>query len=228
MRLAALLDILFPPVCLACGEPSPSERPLCPDCFGRIPVADALRCGECAARLPGGVKVCHRDFPYLLGGAASYADPAVQDLVRALKFRHVAAAAGPLADLLAAFLEGAGVAPRPGTLIVPVPLGARRRRTRGYNQAELIARRLAARFALPVDAEGLVRVRNTPAQSELPAAWRAENLAFAFRADPAAVRGRPVWLVDDVTTSGATFRAAAHALREAGAVRILALAAARA
>jgi ComF family protein len=229
MRLTAILDILFPPVCLTCGLPAPAERPLCAACFARIPTQDALRCGECAARLPDGLRICHRDFPYLLGAAAPYADPSVQDLVRALKFRHISGAAVPLAELVAAFLKNAGISPRPETVIVPVPLGPRRLRTRGYNQAELIARSLAARFGLAVDAGNMYRVRNTPPQTELSARGRAANVAGAFgvRA-PQALRGRPVWLVDDVTTSGATFLAAAQALKTAGARHILALAPARA
>jgi ComF family protein len=229
MRLTAILDLLFPPVCLACGVPAPAERPLCAACFARIPKSDALRCGECAARLPDGVKICHKDFPYLLGTAAPYAEPAIQELVHALKFRHISGAALPLADLLCAFLEEARVVPRPDTLVVPVPLGPRRLRTRGYNQAELIARRLAAKFGLDMRSGNLYRVRNTSPQTELSALRRTENLAGAFAVrEPEAFRGRAVWLVDDVTTSGATFFAGARALKDAGARHVLALAPARA
>lgn len=132
-------------------------------------------------------------------------------LVRLLKYEGVTPVAGFLAARLAA-------QPLPrADLVIPVPLGARRQRERGYNQAEELARRLARRCGLPCHAL-LRRRRETLSQTGLTRPQRAENVAHAFTALGAApLRGRVVLLVDDVLTTGATAAACSLALRRAGA-----------
>jgi ComF family protein len=108
-------------------------------------------------------------------------------------------------------------------LIVPVPLHARKRRQRGFNQAELIARAAlklqpSQRFELkPV----LDRIRETQAQIGLSRHDRRENLRGAFAVTaPQAIRGREVLLVDDVFTTGTTASECALVLRRAGAAKV--------
>jgi len=99
--------------------------------------------------------------------------------------------------------------------VVPVPLHWRRRRSRGYDQAALLAKPVARSLAVPVVLRGLRRVRNTPSQVDLPHRERQQNIAGAFA--PWRLRGvRRVLLVDDVRTTGATLRAASEALRAGG------------
>jgi ComF family protein len=104
-----------------------------------------------------------------------------------------------------------------GVLLVPVPLHPRRRRERGYNQSELLALELAKRTGLEVAAPALVRRKDTAPQTGLKAASRRANVAGAFAVrKQAKVVGRTVVLVDDVFTTGATARACALALHQAG------------
>jgi len=112
----------------------------------------------------------------------------------------------------------------PPEVIVPVPLSGRRRRERGYNQAEVAAAALARLVGMAPVLRGLVRVRETPPQVGRGAAARRSNLegAFAWLGSPLV---GTVWLVDDVLTTGATLGAAAQALQQGGAARIEAVAA---
>lgn len=111
--------------------------------------------------------------------------------------------------------------------VLPMPLARERLAERGFNQALLLAQRLAPE---KTDASLLLRTRHTPAQSALKRAERLRNVQGAFVVEPLRaheIRGQRVVLVDDVMTSGASLHAAALALRQAGAVHVTALVFAR-
>ncbi len=113
-------------------------------------------------------------------------------------------------------------------VLVPVPLHRKRQRVRGFNQAELLTRRLAKTLGLRADSRALLRIRETSAQPGLGKAERLSNLQGAFRGDRRRVDNLTVVLVDDVCTSGATLAEAARAILSAGARDVLALTVARA
>lgn len=107
-----------------------------------------------------------------------------------------------------------------GDYLVPVPLSAQRLRERGFNQALLLAQQLCAQRSLT---QGLIRWRNTPAQSGLSRQERLLNLNQAFMVPPQSaqhLRGSRVVLLDDVLTTGATLRACTQALLSAGVARV--------
>lgn len=112
-------------------------------------------------------------------------------------------------------------------VLVPVPLGAARRKERGYNQAEEVARRALKGLDINLDPSLLIRVRETASQVDLPRAKRLANMkgAFACPAKPLERSRNTIYIVvDDVLTTGATLLAACAALKETGAERILAIA----
>jgi ComF family protein len=156
---------------------------------------------------------------------ASFSGP-VRASLHALKYGGERRLAGPLASALAARWQAAG---RAGDLVTWVPVHPRRRRDRGFDQAEELARSMAAALGLPV-ARTVARVTATTAQHGLGQRDRLANLAGAFvvpSGDIRSVAGRWPILVDDIVTTGATLSACASALRTAGAIGVSAIAVAR-
>ena len=104
--------------------------------------------------------------------------------------------------------------------VVPVPLHAARKRERGYNQAELIAREIADRRGILLVPGALTRIRPTVSQTRLGEGERARNLTGAFRCDPDKILGRKILLVDDVCTTGSTLRHCREELLRCGAAEV--------
>lgn len=142
--------------------------------------------------------------------------------VHHLKYAGWWRVAEPMARLMARLAPLAG-----GKLLVPIPLASKRLRSRGYNQAERLARALAVRTGLPAGPELLTRRRETPTQTTLPPEARRANVADAFWSG-GSPGGTRVVLVDDVFTTGATLAEASQVLLEAGAESVEAVTFARA
>jgi ComF family protein len=159
---------------------------------------------------------------FRIRSAAPY-DGWVRAAILALKYEGQWARAGSLGSLMTPLLAEFG----PVDALVPVPLYPDRRRERGFNQAEELARHAAA-GGVPIAAGLLVRLRPTPRQVGLGAADRRANVDGAFAVDPGAdVRGLRLVLVDDVLTTGATLGNCARALHDGGAGFVGALTVAR-
>ncbi len=227
-----LLDGLFPPACVLCRRLlGPGRPPLCRLCLHRLPAVAPPFCPRCGAtrrlRIPGldGCPSC-RPWPSALGRAAApyRMEAGAARIVRALKFGGWFALARPMGAAMArAARRVAGDGARP--ILAPVPLSAGRRRERGFNQAALLARSVSAVLGWPVR-EPLVRRSGGRRQARLGRRDRFENVRgrFSARAARSGEGDRPVVLVDDVVTTGATAGACARALRARGR-RVLGVAA---
>ncbi len=159
----------------------------------------------------------------------------MRSLLHLLKYEGVEPVARPLGALMAAQVAGLPSVPRAMT-VVPVPLYKSKRRQRGFNQAELLARALARAgrqhgLTLRMETGLLVRRRSTESQAGLSPAGRRRNLQAAFAVPDGRKKrlaGQDVLLVDDIYTTGATARAASSALKRAGAREVWVATAARA
>lgn len=248
MKLAGRLDtlydaalaLLYPQPCAACGAASVEARadsPACAACWGRARVftdADTL-CWKCGALARGAVEEgkrtqvrCRRceAEAFTAARACGVYEGALRAAVLTLKREpHVSAR---LARLLQETQRRAPLSE--ATRVLPVPLHAERERERGFNQAALLARSLAAAAGLPLDEWSLVRATHTARhRAGMDARARRETVADAFRVvRPRMVSGERVLLVDDVFTTGATVSSCAAALRAAGAAEVFVLTIARA
>ncbi len=196
---------------------------LCRDCLQGIPQLPRERCAVCSAPGPDPCPECRFAPDCRRIVAAAPYDGVVAEAVKALKYGSVASLAVPLGSLMA---ERLWAIRETVDALVPVPLSRARRRERGFNQAELLARALAGCWGIPV-LDGMVRVRHTQPQTMLDAASRATNLIGAFRWHGPDLSALRVGVVDDVATTGATIVAVAKLLCEAGAVATVGLVVAR-
>ncbi len=228
-RLTAMmwnaLDWVFPPDCPGCGTSGerfcekckrsiqPITGPLCPIC-GEPGKTDSI-CPDCLSQTP--------DFDSLR--AYAIFDGPIRNALHRLKYRDDICQG----DVLSQFLVD--VFSRQNwqvDLVTAVPLSKERLRSRGYNQAEQIARPFAVRINKPYYAHAVERILNTKSQIDLSLVERRENVSGAFYANSMVVDLKSVIIIDDVSTTGSTISECARALKEAGAEKVYALTVARA
>jgi ComF family protein len=217
------LDLVFPPRCVSCDA---FGAFICDRCRADMTRADGPRCGTCWMPLDSRstCRRCYYQRPALLGvRSAVVYEAAARDAVLALKFRGLSAVAPLMARSMAEVLSDWRP---PVESIVPVPLSGQRRRLRGYNQSEILAKEVSRLTGIPLNRRALVRRRHTHAQAALDGDARWQNVDAAFRARKEAPTGG-VLLLDDVITTGATLNACARVLLNEGAGAVFALTFAR-
>lgn len=242
--LEDLFSVLFPSDCRLCHTPldNISRIPVCRECLAAIESAREPQCVVCGDRLlaasllrgDGRCTNC-RDLEPEFERAVSFGEYAgdLRGLIHLLKYESVTPVAVPLGGMLAQAIEEllSGRRGSVNPLLIPVPLHSRRRRSRGFNQAERIAREAAKRLDPPLAvASGiLVRQRDTISQVGLSRQERIENVRDAFRVTGRGrIQGRTLIVVDDVMTTGTTLSECARVLKQAGADKVWAVTVARA
>ncbi|KUF09542.1 ComF family protein [Pseudoponticoccus marisrubri] len=219
-----LVQMLYPPRCLSCGGLVETDFGLCGACWRETPFTSGLTCDLCGTPLPGqSDRAEHCDDclatarPWDHGRAALLYRDKGRRLVLALKHGDRHDIARPAARWMARTSRDML---QQDTLIVPVPLHLRRLLRRRFNQSALLAQALAAETGLDCCPDALTRHVATPSLEGRTREDRFATLSGALRVTPAhasRIAGRPVLLVDDVMTSGATLAASAEACLAAGA-----------
>lgn len=227
MLMQTTVNALFPVQCLTCSTMVEDELALCGSCRAETHFISGVTCDACGIPLPGedhGFReICDEcaDTPrpwHKCRSALVYSGMG-RRLVMGLKHNDRTEYARPAARWMAA------IAPdlHPRTVIVPVPLHWTRYLKRRYNQSALIARHLAPLLGLEVELDALRRPRATPALENASKDKRFATMAGAISPHPKngpRIKDRPVLLIDDVMTSGATLSASTDAAFAAGAASV--------
>ena len=225
-----IADLLMPRTCLACGaELGPEEEHLCEACLKDLPQTRYWKLREnpmaesfnSLVQRNMGENVQYQ--PYGYAAALYFYKGGYREISKALKYRRNFAAGRYFARMLGTTLAGSQYF-RDVDLVVPIPLHWTRRWQRGYNQAAVIAREVAACLGCPCDKRLLKRARHTRTQTHLNLEGRAQNVAGAFRVRrspngsgmPGNTDGcsRHILLIDDVFTTGATAAACETAIHQ--------------
>lgn len=208
-----LWEIFFPKYCLNCRQPG---EYLCPDCLALID-------------FPLGPL---RGFEFLssLYFAADYKNFIVKNLIQKLKYQPFAKElAKDLSSIIITYLKNLEKQPeflknKEELIFLSIPLAFKKLKYRGFNQAEEIAKILAAYFNIPFLPNGLIKIKETTPQINLAENERKQNVKNVFSVTrPDLISGKKIILVDDVFTTGATMEEAAKILKKAGAKQVVGL-----
>lgn len=220
-----VLNILFPRRCPVCGEITRPEGSLiCPSCLPKLSLVTNPVCKKCGKEiLDPAAEFCEdcrrRRHAFEYGVALYNYNEAARRSMAQVKYNNKREYLDFYGAALAA-RYGRRIRAMKADAIVPVPVHPQRRRKRGFNQAEVLARVLGKRLEIPVVPGMLLRTKKTQPQKNLNAAERLKNLSGAFAAGTVPAGVRSVLLVDDIYTTGSTIEACARTLRAAGVERI--------
>lgn len=229
-----LLQILFPPRCVVCdklleAEDIRSRRHVHPLCEKKLyPVGDTV-CFYCGKPLQStGGEYCfdcrkkitaHQPLACVQGKSIYRYQGEIRKSVYRFKYSNRREYAGFYAQK-AVERYGDWILKCGIEAIVPIPMYSRKKRKRGYNQAEVFAKELSDRLGLALETRGVRRVRNTPPQKFLNDQERKNNLKKAFQATEFIVKYKCILLVDDIYTTGSTVEAVAEVIRQSGVEKV--------
>lgn len=206
-----ILHLFFPNRCACCDSFIEYNEFICEECKTSLPFTDensGPHCGE---------------FQLDSFSAPFYYKDGIDRAIRAMKFHGIRQNADFLACYMANCVKHSAEYQN-ANIIIPVPLHKTDRRRRGYNQSELIAKRVSKAINIPMRTDILIKERRTKKQHDLSYEERLSNLNGAFSVkDKGALSGKRIILIDDVFTTGSTMSACAKALKSGGAAAVYGL-----
>jgi ComF family protein len=233
--LTGIADLIFPPRCVSCSQVLEEHGPLpfCQKCTAGIRFIRSPLCPCCGIPFPsreGEDRLCGECLvtqrPYTVARSIGLYQETLLKAIHLFKYRRRIGVGTILGKMMAGF-AGEIWDMTVFSVIVPVPLHRRRLQERGFNQAVILAREIAKRFAIPLDFMTLKRVVFTKPQVDLDQKERSINVRGAFAVgNPSRIVGKRILLVDDVYTTGSTLMECARALlaAKADSVAVLTLA----
>lgn len=223
--LENVLDIIFPPKCFVCGGiiTDNHSRAVCKTCEGRVAANVRFVCGFCGAGLADGISACGTCEEERIGASRNISftvyDELVKNIIHVFKYNDHSEYAFKLVEYIDMHMDFSSIG-RYDALIA-VPMYKKKKKRRGFNQADVLAMALSDTLKIPVLEGVLIRIKNTAPQSNLSPAERLKNIEGAFEViETAAINGKRILLIDDVFTTGSTIAECAKMLRCAGAAEV--------
>lgn len=224
-----MLDIVFPARCPVCDKPLPVSELICPACRKELEYIKPPRCLKCGKHIGDerqeyckGCRIAAHQFEK---GRGLFAYRSAAKSMYRLKYAGRREYARFYGRQIAASLGGT-IRSWKADALVPVPIHYSRKRERGYNQAEALAKEIGKELGIPVESRLLKRVKKTLPQKYLDDRERQNNLKKAFKISGNDVKLKTIIIVDDIYTTGSTIDACAAALKEAGIKKVYFVAAA--
>lgn len=219
-----IMALLYPPRCPLCDEVAAEGFPICPGCRKNIRVVREPVCKKCGKPLSHSRKEFCLDcmdgkHSFTQGKALWVYEEHVKESVYRFKYQGRRDYGKVYAQEMAE-TYGAWIRARHIQVIAPIPLYPGKKKRRGFNQAEEVARELGRILDIPVRKNLLVRIRDTRPQKELNLAERKNNLKKSFKTTENVVQLEYILIIDDIFTTGSTMDAASLVLKGAGAGKI--------
>jgi ComF family protein len=234
--LQDILNFVFPITCIICGKylPADDKRRICDSCWSEVKFID-LRCQKCGKPLPYGGAHCYRclksnlKYSFEFIRSVCLYKGVIKESIHLFKYSGKEYLGNLFSDLLTKHIRSQPDFPiRQIDKIIPVPLHWRRKFQRGYNQAEILARRLAGVFNKELVLNVVYRKKSTKPQFNLSKEKRFENIRGAFKIkESTLIRNKTILIIDDVCTTGSTLEECSNILKKAGAAKIFGLTVAR-
>lgn len=224
-----LRELIYPRTCPICGKiVIPKSQKICPSCIKQLEYVTEPCCKKCGKPVSCAEQEycfdCSRkEFWYHSGMALFVYNHAMQASIGAFKFHGKKEYADFYIDEMVKRMEEK-IIDMKADILIPVPIHKDKRRQRGYNQAELLARKLSDSLCIPVDTRLLIRNRYTLPQKQLNDKERLKNLEQAFEINMQVPNAfftyQHVILIDDIYTTGSTIEACARVLLTHGIPKI--------
>jgi len=223
-----LKEWIFPPSCVFCHEIlliGNEERGICNDCLGGLPIITENTCDHCGKPIlieKGTCERCETQKDIFQQGFGVFPYHKVRKVIFDFKFQEYKNDGIVLGKMMARYWkEYHGALLEKTDILLPVPMFAKKKRRRGFNQAEVLAEVIAKELALAYACDVLLRLKSTQAQNQLNREERKRNIKDAFSIQQAEkIEGKTVVLVDDIFTTGSTINECAKELYRYGAKEV--------
>lgn len=223
--LSKLLDLIYPPKCIFCEEIIVIGQPkwICEKCRDNIEIISGHRCLKCGKPLDNTDNLCkiclQYQFLYKKGYCLLYYDGFTREAIHRFKYNNHPEYAKGFSKLIYEYSEDKSFFE--ADCFIPVPMFPKKRKKRGFNQAELIAYELSKLTNIPIFNDVLFRIKDTKKQSQLNFAERKNNVKNAFKAQNSAkITNKNILLIDDIYTTGSTINECADVLIKEGAKNV--------
>lgn len=220
-----VMNLIFPRICPFCGKILQKKKEkACEACQKKLPYVQGPRCMKCSKTIEiEEAEYCYdcsrKSYSYKSGLALYQYTGDVKKSIYNFKYNNKREFADFYAQDIKKHL-GKEICRWKADMFVPVPLYQRRQQVRGFNQAQLLAKKLSFQYELPMEPHVLKRIRNTEPQKQVSGKKRNKNLENAFKIQENIVKLKKVVLVDDIYTTGSTIEQCSKVLLDAGAKEV--------